>query len=370
MKEYYKMAIKYLHDNDFIADYFFLGNPRTIITDRIPLPLIRQWNGRNPIFISHNTYPSYNIIDGKIYPTSINLRRIFFDFDHNTKPENAFADAKRLSQFLENSNIPHITHYSGKKGFHVFIQLQPRIYKLNIRSETELKNRIAEIQLYLKQRLHLKTLDTHIVGDIKRLVRVPYLLHQASKRIPFPLNISEFDSVDDVIKISTKPSPITPHTGTRNFTLPQLYRFLKISPENIRTFSRTLNFSNTLNENAKNFALQLMAVKPCILDALTSNNPPHYARVQAALFAKANGITMDAFIKIWHEFAERYNYVDYHNTQYRLSQIRNIYDNPRYMKEATCGTIRRRSYLCLGAPEYDEDGKLISGCIKYKDKKF
>jgi len=368
MNEYYKMAIKYLQQQEFTVDYFFLGNPRTIITNNLPLPLLRQWNGHNPIFISHNTYPSYSIIDSKVQPSSITLRRIFFDFDHLTKPENAFADAKRLSSYLAEYNISHIVHYSGSKGFHVFIQLKPVTYKLTIKSETALKNKVAKLQLYFRDVLHLKTLDYHIVGDVKRLVRVPYLYHQASKRIPFPTNVLQYNDISSILEQSVKPKFSSYASGQR-FSLPELYHHLNINSYQVKQKSIPLQYTTTSkDETVKNYTLQLMASKPCILNALTSNNPSHYARVQACLFAKENGISMQSFLNIWDELAKTYHYVDYYNTQYRLSQIRNIYENPRYVHEASCGTINNRTYLCLGKPIYGKDGTLMSGCIKYRSK--
>jgi len=87
-----------------------------------------------------------------------------FDFDSNDLKE-AWKDAIKLYNYLIKRDYDvHIT-YSGRRGFHIFLATEPKWYH---------KNQIKSVQKYFKKELDLKTLDSHIFGDIRRLMRIPH----------------------------------------------------------------------------------------------------------------------------------------------------------------------------------------------------
>ncbi|BCU99706.1 MAG: hypothetical protein CM15mV29_1050 [uncultured marine virus] len=104
----------------------------------------------------------------------------FFDFDHPTKPENAFADAQRLSQYLTDLNVAHWVQYSGSKGYHLFPKYILRLdSSLVTRMGRAKRSRLLSIKLkkHLKHTLGLNTLDEQTTGGPKRLCRMPYTRH-------------------------------------------------------------------------------------------------------------------------------------------------------------------------------------------------
>ena len=113
-----------------------VGNPRQqfVFTSEDAYRSIKKWNGESSCFISTQGYDNL-VFDGggKQLPASIIYGLTFFDFDHDTKPENAFADAHRLSQFLTDLDIAHWVAYSGSKGYHLHIVHRPVRFKFSHR---------------------------------------------------------------------------------------------------------------------------------------------------------------------------------------------------------------------------------------------
>ena len=78
-----------------------IGNPRQhfVYASEVVFQHYSKWSGESSCFISTAGYDGLIYDMGKQIPTKINHEITFFDFDHETKAENAFADVQRLSQF-------------------------------------------------------------------------------------------------------------------------------------------------------------------------------------------------------------------------------------------------------------------------------
>jgi hypothetical protein len=115
---------------------------------------------------------------------------IFFDVD-NTDLNEAYKDAKKLKNLLEDYKVPFSCRFSGGKGLHFIIPFEYVDWK------------IKDINLFVKQ---IKELIYNISGideipsidnsitDIKRLCKIPYTI--AYDKVCLPLTDKQFDNFD------------------------------------------------------------------------------------------------------------------------------------------------------------------------------
>lgn len=112
-----------------------------------------------------------------------NIDKIVFDIDNL----NSLEIIKKFHKYLLHHNLKHLLLFSGSKGFHVYI------FTNNIQLKTP-KNALLNAHNYFIQQLNLKVngngnsdVDSHILGDISRLMRYPNTLHMDSKLYCIPL---------------------------------------------------------------------------------------------------------------------------------------------------------------------------------------
>lgn len=131
------------------------GNQVPVKTREEIYELIGKYLGVENIGISVCTY-----VDDVPY-----LLFVPFDFDSENNVKLAWLDAIKLYNHLIELNYDvHIT-FSGKKGFHVFVGVVPKPYS---------KECIRAFQKWFINKLDLKTADIQILGDNKRIMRIPY----------------------------------------------------------------------------------------------------------------------------------------------------------------------------------------------------
>lgn len=91
---------------------------------------------------------------------------LYLPFDFDAKDiKLAWLDAYRMyTHFAKLDYDVHLI-FSGKKGFHILLGVEPKPYA---------KNHVKAIQQYFKEQFKLDTLDKQIFGDVRRLMRIPY----------------------------------------------------------------------------------------------------------------------------------------------------------------------------------------------------
>jgi len=122
------------------------------------IKIIRAANGRMNVFTSLYSYPQ---VENKIIDV------IFLDLDAE---DFADAEAKRniLEKILKHHDIKYRLFWSGQKGYHFYIPFPP----------VKLSNpKLAIRRLVEKIISYHDLVDYHVVGDLRRLVRVPYTIH-------------------------------------------------------------------------------------------------------------------------------------------------------------------------------------------------
>ena len=104
------------------------------------------------------------------------LDRLFFDFD-SPNLDQAWRDARDFSEnLIQFYGVRPLVAFSGRKGFHVYIWLQRPVG--GELSPEHLKELYRELQTMLLRGLSYKTLDRQVLGDVKRLARIPYTRHE------------------------------------------------------------------------------------------------------------------------------------------------------------------------------------------------
>lgn len=95
-----------------------------------------------------------------------------FDFDSDNL-KSSLDDALKLYNELVEQGWKVSIQRSGYKGFHVLMKVVPKPYT---------SYQIRTVQQYYKDALDLKTCDTQIFGDIRRLIKIPGTCHAGKFR--------------------------------------------------------------------------------------------------------------------------------------------------------------------------------------------
>lgn len=157
-----------------------LGNPkREYWREAEGLP---YWIGLNEA----EGLPSYMSVAVYVERDSpVALDRLFYDFDSGEADglEATWSDAQEFSSALRRRyGCEPLVVFSGRKGFHVYAWLR-EAYR-----GPRLKEVYRELQTMTLRGLSLPTLDRAILGDVKRLSRIPYSRHEKAGSLCLPVN--------------------------------------------------------------------------------------------------------------------------------------------------------------------------------------
>lgn len=159
----------------------------------------------------------YAFEDWRKRPQSAIIDRVYLDLDHHTNPQNAVDDAIKLIEGLERYGIETTQYFSGKKGVAIYIDFEPVLIAPERKKDT-----IAAFQHTLMRRfnLHLDkdggTVDSHIIGDINRVSRLPNTKHQSSGMYCVPVTLGELkEGLEHIRDLARKPRdlPVETHNN-------------------------------------------------------------------------------------------------------------------------------------------------------------
>jgi len=226
------------------------------------------------------------------------IDRIFLDFDASEGSlEDCWNEVREFAKFLKLAKIAPLVVFSGKKGFHIYIFFP----------EAKLKHQRESIRKFVtlliarfesEKRTKIKYLDKKVVGDMRRLARIPYTLHEDTKR--FAIIVRDLDmSLEEILEESENPKiTVTPVIRSQ-----EAYIVLKYIDEITDVEQRKLE-----NKEIKKEIIYLQL--PCIRTLLSTALPPGKRRLGAAKFLAIayyfdhNG-SMDGFETIAELFSER-----------------------------------------------------------------
>jgi len=324
------------------------------------LKLIRDNDGKRPVFISHNSFPT--VMNGQ--PTSVSVSKTFYDFDHPTDPALALYDARKLVCKMLDEHFPIAAAYSGSKGFHVYILHKP--VTLPLVSETS--DLFRAVHVWAQRDLGLRTLDLR-AADPRRLCRVWFTRYVKEDK-----RTGKFDVGD------THCVPLTPKM-IMEWDMSRIVDYSKHPVEWVRTPHEVISDSEflpslmTLNEFITHFKIDVgkllysnanLAIVPqdqlpfdpetdrflyeilrypCVYKAMVNaSDPPHMARFAAAIAFKNAGLSS----KWVFEFFRHRKYVDEANTRELARQLNSIYNHTPAYNHPSCKRLIAEG-MCFGS---------------------
>ncbi|MEM2293124.1 MAG: hypothetical protein QXX41_07595 [Nitrososphaerota archaeon] len=155
---------------------------RFIKFDELP-PIIKEHEENGlPVFLSVQPFKGRD--------TPSHLEKLFFDFDDPTNPSRAIEEGLRFARTLKEfySVEPFLT-LSGSKGCHVYVFFSEPVSINGL--ENYAKEAMRVLQSKLLMGLNLKTVDRNPLGDVKRISRLPYTIHEETQRLCQPIDERE-----------------------------------------------------------------------------------------------------------------------------------------------------------------------------------
>lgn len=316
------------------------GNP--VVHSRSQLiDLINTNNGVSDVFVSHNRFLSF--LNRK--PFQIGVNKLFFDFDSKLQfPSDALEEVRKVIDYLDEMNLPFLVDFSGRKGFHIFVPLQEKIFTAG----SYLSDMTRSCMLHIKRGFNLGTVDSTVATPTK-LCRVLYSIHPKTGLHCSPLNpewVRDWD-IEQIMDYAKSPNGWRCDLidGKRYLTLDEFIEYTGINVEEevahgreeFAMESEILTFSDPQDE----FLAQLLHY-PCLINGILGvENAVHYARVMAVIQLKRLGYSPSYIFKFFTQ--RKYRDVDFESTcRYQINSVYNSsYSFP------TCKTIQSNG-LCIG----------------------
>jgi predicted transcriptional regulator len=225
--------------------------------------------------------------------------RVFLDFDSQDGAlEEVWEEVSEFTDFLGTMKIKPLTLFSGKKGFHIYIFIPPTVLKRPREALIELVKTLVSKFEKTKDR-KIKYLDWKVVGDIRRLARIPYTVHEDTGRLAIIVDKLDY-TLEELLERSQRLEPVDVKIH-RSEELGFVLRYL----DEVSAVKAT---REELHESRREGVVYLNV--PCIRTLLTTPLPPGKRRVEASKFIAIayyydHNSSMEGFETIAELFAER-----------------------------------------------------------------
>ena len=267
---------------------------------------------KTPCYCSVQPYKARN--------SPCSIEKLFFDFDCKEDPSQAWRDAAAFSETLiHHYRILPLIVFSGNKGYHVYVFLKkPLPFKAE--NYDLAKKCYGDMQQRLLKGLKLKTLDHSVIGDLRRLARIPFSLHEKSGK------------------------RCTLVTLNHNFYVPsslEVFRLYGLAPRLFGAIAKTQLKNEKIKISRPTRRIRnpkRHGIRPCIEAALSKplEGPNgHLMRLAIAREYLAAGYTIDEIIPLFQSQAD----FDPEKTRYYVEHAQK---NPA--KPFKCETIRKLGF--------------------------
>jgi len=266
------------------------------------------------------SYMSIAIYSERDSPSAID--RLFYDFDSKDL-EAAWREAMEFSRALERRYgcRPLIT-FSGRKGFHVHIFLE-KPYR-----GSRLREVYAELQAMTLRGLELRTLDRAVIGDVKRLSRIPYTVHEESGAPCIPV-----DHRGRPVLIDASSLCALRHRG-----IP--WGVVEIALSHVEERAEAERVRRIRSCGFKSRRMRAIGIRPCLQRILEEEpEPDHLIRVALVAELHAEGYGPEGIAQLFHRFRD----YDPRETKYQVGHIIRGRYHP-----FKCSTLQTLG-ICLGA---------------------
>jgi hypothetical protein len=286
---------------------------------------------RSACYLSVQPYKERNTVQ--------KIEKLFFDFDSSGNLEQAWQDVKKLSDCLKQYyGAESLVVFSGSKGYHLYTWL---INTVEIENSLSGKSFYRILQRKVAAGLKLPTMDPTVVGDIKRLSRVPYTVHEKSGKLCVPVTVNQ------------GPALVPKLDGYRIHGLSR--KFIELCKEEAdKQLEKTS--SPTGERPAFNGSYSCKDVRPCISEALNQSlqkKAGHLMRVAIGREYLNAGFQVSEIV----QFFQAQNDFDRDKTRYYLEYLQSNKYRP-----FRCRTINGLGF-CLGSkcPFYRKKIQLQDG---------
>jgi hypothetical protein len=282
-----------------------------------------------PCYMSVNTYSARGRLE--------HLDRLFWDFDSKEDPpdlDTAWRDARALHDALDQlHHVRSLIVASGMKGYHVHAFLSTPI-TVDPGNERIAKAAAHILQTCFLQGLKLPTLDTGVLGDVARLARVPYTMHE-------PKALRDGSALPGGLC-----QPLTPERFPLRLDASDLSAFrdqgvpIKVAGDAIRSAWMGEEIRRLRREaGGPPVQPRKRSVRPCLEELLRHGSIPHKGRQAIVVeYRHRAGLGEDELVDLFRGQED----FDEDRTRYQVQHILK-----RGYKPWWCSSIRRAGF-CLG----------------------
>ena len=327
----------------------FVGNPNQFcVFDRASFDLFVDAN--------NGSADCYSRISWIGQDGSLMLDKVFLDLDGNV-PDSSFTDfelveklrsdasfretvlgdvvddVRSVVELASDESIPLIGVYTGK-GVHLHLFFEPRRYP---------KKELVSQQSWIVDECNLKTFDQQVLGDVKRLCRVPNCLRYDSVlgrdtglyTVPFTSNELGSITAEKLVRQSDSPRTIEmPGESRPPFFEKNTSSEITSEEMEIREVGQTVSVPDNLDA-----WLEDVVQMPCVYERLMSRNPAHYVRMQGAILLFNAGLSVEDVTMVYSQL----NWADF-DRKVTKKQLKHIYR--KGYSSFSCGTMQEKG-LCV-----------------------
>jgi len=254
------------------------------------------------------------------------LEKLFFDFDWKQGPpdlDKVWVDVRRLCERLQRMNVEPLIVRTFR-GFHIYVFLR-RIVEFELKHLDLAKRVYRNLQQILLQDQSFKTLDLAVIGDIKRLSRVPYSFHELGVECT-PLNIDR------------QPLRINSLDYLREHGIQQeLFREAVQEVQKKKIGRELLAVFDSFKPKRVVPFQKAREIRPCFSEALKSGEMPHGQRIALVYEAYCAGLTADQIVNLFRRLRD-FNEA---KTRYQVSWL---LKKSREIKPYRCSTIMAKGW--------------------------
>jgi len=174
---------------------------------------------------------------------------VYIDLD-NEDLDVTYDDMKAISEVF-----PATVYFTGKGGFAVYL----KTFSVRLKHPRMTIRKFVEM---LEKQLGLSTIDWHVVGDMKRVSRLPYTVNMKNEKLCIPISpkwsmtyiLEQSEKVTEYLPVLFKPSPM-------------LGMLLKEIDNNMKELKvQSVNFERFNTSKLKEEVQQLLELAPKIYD--------------------------------------------------------------------------------------------------------
>jgi hypothetical protein len=234
------------------------------------------------------------------------IDKAFFDLDYGTLEETLKAGQKKFEYCTETLNQPTVPTWSGVRGSHIYPLFKPKVYdEAAILLKKYSYHVILETETYKIDKddgKYIPYADPRVIGDVRRLCRIPNTRRINSSRISIgkwciPLDPERYLDMDikEVMDLIKKPNYNIRYNFDEPTSTLDEYNDVDIDMDN---FKSVYNFNKHDYEEGELssrsvhvYWLKKLIKRPCIYKLLVTSNPPDFVRLAAVIQLKVQGIS-------------------------------------------------------------------------------